>query len=492
MTPESSAGGDGPPPPPPSPPPPPASGSGTPSAPAAAGGPPPAGGAPGGGPPWQGGNRGRRRRRGRGRRGRPGGGPGGPGGPPLTNQPQHHHPRHGGNHGGNQHPGGGGGAPPFAPAPGEVLTADGTGEGVVDVMREGYGFLRQLKHCYLPHPSDVYVPAHLLRQYAIEQGTQIAGGMASPRRPGQRASLLNVQTIEGGPPQAYVNRVPFKNLVTIDPTEWLRLEGPGANDPLLRVIDLLIPIGKGQRCLIVAPPRTGKTIMLQRIGQAINRNYPGMKIFVLLINERPEEVTELRRTIQGEIIASSLDELAPQHVGVAEMALSRAKRCMEMGQDVVVLADSLTRMARAYNMEIEHSGRTMSGGVDSRAMERPKTHFGAARKVEGGGSLTIIASALIDTGSRMDQVIFEEFKGTGNSEIVLSRDLADRRIFPAIDISTSGTRKEEKLLPPDVLQRTWILRRVLTKMKPEEAMELLVQKLMQTKTNAEFLDRFKG
>jgi transcription termination factor Rho len=385
-----------------------------------------------------------------------------------------------------------GGGPSFAPAPGEVLTAEGSAEGVIDVMHEGYGFLRTLNHCYLPHPADVYVPANLMRQFAIEQGTMVKGGVAPPRRPGQRPALVNIEAIEGGAPDKYVNRTPFKNLVTIDPTEWLKLEGTGTTDPLLRVIDLLIPIGKGQRCLIVAPPRTGKTIMLQRIGQAINLNYPEMKVFVLLINERPEEVTELRRTIKGEIIASSLDELAPQHVGVAEMALSRAKRCVEMGQHVVVLADSLTRMARAYNMEIEHSGRTLSGGVDSRALERPKAHFGAARKVEGGGSITIIATALVDTGSRMDQVIFEEFKGTGNSEIVLSRELADRRIFPAIDISTSGTRKEEKLLPPEILQRTWILRRVLSKMKPEEAMELLVQKLMQTKTNQEFLDRFKG
>ena len=431
----------------------------------------------GGGP----GGRNRRRRRGRGRK------PDGNhrGGPPR------------GNHGGHGHHGGGGGqggGPElgYAPSPGEEITAEGTIDGVIDVMHEGYGFLRNLKYCYLPHPSDVYVPANLLRKYRVEQGVHVEGGVSPPRRPGQRPSLVTIDKLEGGPPEKYMEREPFKNLVTIDPTEWLKLEGEGTTDPLLRVIDLLIPIGKGQRCLIVAPPRTGKTIMLQRIGQAINRNYPGMKVFVLLINERPEEVTELRRSIKGEIIASSLDELAPQHVGVAEMTLARAKTCVEMGEDVVVLADSLTRMARAYNMEIEHSGRTLSGGVDSRALERPKTHFGAARKVEGGGSLTIIASALIDTGSRMDQVIFEEFKGTGNSEIVLSRDLADRRIFPAIDINASGTRKEEKLLPEDILKRTWTLRRVLSKMKPVEAMELLVQKLMQTATNAEFLDRFKG
>ena len=448
------------------------------------------GGGQGGAPQgqWRGGQggqggQGRRRRRGR-RRGR--------GGPPGQHGGQQGNFR--GHPGGNFQGGQGGhsGSPAFGPAPGEVLVAEGVTEGVIDVMREGYAFLRTLKYCYLAHPSDVYVPANLVRAHSLEQGALVSGGVSPPRRPGQRPSLVTVDTVEGGPPEKYVNRTPFKNLVTIDPTEWLRHEGAGTNDPLLRVIDLLIPIGKGQRCLIVAPPRTGKTIMLQRIGQAINRNYPGMKVFVLLINERPEEVTELRRTIKGEIIASSLDELAPQHVGVAEMALARAKRCVEMGEDVVVLADSLTRMARAYNMEIEHSGRTLSGGVDSRALERPKTHFGAARKVEGGGSITIIATALVDTGSRMDQVIFEEFKGTGNSEIVLSRELADRRIFPAIDISLSGTRKEEKLLPPDVLQRTWILRRVLTKMKPEEAMELLVQKLLQTKTNAEFLDRFKG
>ncbi len=486
---EASNGGDGPPssPPPaggnppasPPPPAPPAGGAPQGALPAGV----PGTGAPGGPPGWnngQGGGRGRRRRRGRGRRGNPGGPQGGP--------PQ--------NHGGHRHQGGPprhqGNNPSFGPAPGEVLTADTVAEGAVDVLREGYGFLRTLKYCYLPHPTDVYVPANLIRQYVLEQGTLVKGGVSSPRRPGQRPSLVTIESIEGEPPEKYVNRTPFKALVTVDPTEWLRLEGPGTNDPLLRVIDLLIPIGKGQRCLIVAPPRTGKTIMLQRIGQALNRNYPEMKIFVLLINERPEEVTELRRTVKGEIIASSLDELATQHVGVAEMALARAKRCVEMGQDVVVLADSLTRMARAYNMEIEHSGRTLSGGVDSRAMERPKTHFGAARKIEGGGSITIIATALVDTGSRMDQVIFEEFKGTGNSEIVLSRELADRRIFPAIDLSTSGTRKEEKLLPPEILQRTWILRRVLTKMEPEEAMELLVQKLSQTKTNLEFLDRFKG
>ena len=456
----------------------------------APGGPPTGGdggqqGRPGGGGPWQGGRR--RRRRGRGRRGRPGGGApgGGPGGGPHRGGPPQGATRHVSGAGIGYEPG-------YTPAPGEVVTVNGTAEGVVDIMHEGYGFLRTLKYCYLPHPTDVYVPANLLRTWAVEQGTQLMGGVAPPRRPGQRQSLVTVETIEGGTPQQYAARVPFKGLTTIDPTEWLRLEGEGTTDPLLRVIDLLIPIGKGQRCLIVAPPRTGKTIMLQRIGQAINRNYPEMKVFVLLINERPEEVTELRRSIQGEIIASSLDELATQHVGVAEMALSRAKRCVEMGRHVVVLADSLTRMARAYNMEIEHSGRTLSGGVDSRALERPKTHFGSARKIEGGGSITIIATALIDTGSRMDQIIFEEFKGTGNSEIVLSRDLADRRIFPAIDINASGTRKEEKLLPEEILKRTWILRRVLSKMKPVEAMELLVQKLMQTRTNLEFLDRFKG
>jgi transcription termination factor Rho len=363
-------------------------------------------------------------------------------------------------------------------------------EGVLEVIPEGYGFLRTARHNFLASAEDIYVPAGLLRRTGITQGSLIKGMVAPPRKPGQRPSLHTVEKVDGQDLETYRRRVPFKHLTTIDPTEWLRLEGDGS-DPTLRVIDLLCPIGKGQRCLIVSPPRAGKTVMLQKIGNAVNENYPEMHVFVLLINERPEEVTEMRRSIRGDVISSSLDELAPQHIKVAEMTLARAQRLVESGEDVLVLVDSLTRMARAYNMEIQSSGRTLSGGVDSRALEKPKAHFGAARKVENGGSLTIVATALVDTGSRMDQVIFEEFKGTGNCEIVLTRDLADRRIWPAIDVSKSGTRKEEKLLPPDFLQSSWVLRRVLSKMKPVEGMELLVKKLEITKNNDAFLGAFK-
>jgi transcription termination factor Rho len=362
-------------------------------------------------------------------------------------------------------------------------------EGVLEVIPDGYGFLRSAQRNFLASPDDIYVPAGLLRRTGIQQGSLVKGKVAPPRKPGQRPSLNVVDEVDGMDLEAYRQRPPFKHLTTIDPTEWLRLEGDGT-DPTLRVIDLLCPIGKGQRCLIVSPPRAGKTIMLQKIGNAVNINYPEIKVFVLLINERPEEVTEMRRSIEGEVISSSLDELAPQHIKVAEMTLARAQRLVEAGEDVLVLVDSLTRMARAYNMEIESSGRTLSGGVDARTMERPKAHFGAARKVEDGGSLTIVATALVDTGSRMDQVIFEEFKGTGNCEIVLCRELAERRTWPAIDVSMSGTRKEEKLLPPDFLKSTWILRRVLTNMKIVEGMELLVKKLEITENNDSFLAAF--
>jgi transcription termination factor Rho len=363
-------------------------------------------------------------------------------------------------------------------------------EGVLEIIPEGYGFLRNSKRSYLSSPEDIYVPAGLIRRNGIRTGTFVRGKVAPPRKPGQRPSLAVVTDVDGLETEAYARLTPFKQLTTVDPVEWLRLEGE-SGDPTLRVIDLLCPIGKGQRCLIVAPPRTGKTVMLQRIGNAVNENYPDIKVFVLLINERPEEVTEMRRSIRGEVISSSLDELAPQHIKVAEMTLARAQRLVEAGEDVLLLVDSLTRMARAYNMEIESSGRTLSGGVDSRALEKPKTHFGSARKVEHGGSLTIVATALVDTGSRMDQVIFEEFKGTGNCEIVLDRDLADRRTWPAIDVSKSGTRKEEKLLPPEILNGSWMLRRVLSKMNPVEGMELLVKKLEITKSNESFLAAFQ-
>jgi transcription termination factor Rho len=363
-------------------------------------------------------------------------------------------------------------------------------DGVAEVMHEGYAFLRRLDANYLAQHDDVWIPAQLVRQYNIQTGSRIVGTVLPPTRPGQRPSLGQIQSIEGVDPDEFKVRVPFKHLTTIDPDRWMCLEGDG-KEMTTRVIDLLAPIGFGQRYLIVAPPRTGKTVILQKIGYALNTWYPDTHVMVLLINERPEEVTDIRRSIKGDVIASSLDDLAPSHVAVAEMAFSRAQRMVEMGRHVVLLVDSLTRMARAYNMEIGSNSKTLSGGLDSRAMEHPKRHFGSARNVEHGGSLTVIATALIDTGSRMDQVIFEEFKGTGNAELVLSRQLADLRIFPAMDISKSGTRKEEKIIPADILQATWTLRRVLNKLKPVEAMELLVDKLQATPNNRKFLEHFQ-
>jgi transcription termination factor Rho len=365
-----------------------------------------------------------------------------------------------------------------------------TCDGIAEVMAEGYAFLRRVANNMLAMHDDVWVPPQIVRQYNIGTGSRIVGTVLPPQRPGQRPTVGQIESVDGQAPDEYKLRVPFKHLTTIDPDRWMRLEGDG-KEMTTRVIDLLAPIGFGQRYLIVAPPRTGKTVILQKIGNALNTYYPEVKVMVLLINERPEEVTDIRRNIKGDVIASSLDDLAPSHVAVAEMTFSRAQRMVEAGEHVVLLVDSLTRMARAYNMEIGSSQRTLSGGLDSRAMEHPKRHFGSARNVEGGGSLTVIATALVDTGSRMDQVIFEEFKGTGNAELVLSRALADLRIFPAMDISKSGTRKEEKIIPADLLQQTWTLRRVLNKLKPVEAMELLVDKLQATANNAKFLDHFK-
>ncbi len=365
-----------------------------------------------------------------------------------------------------------------------------TCDGIVEMMAEGYGFLRLVENNMLAKHDDVYLPANLARQWNIATGSRIKGTVIPPQRPGQRPTVGTIDSIDDVAPEIYRDRVPFKHLTTIDPEMWMQLEGDG-KEPTTRVIDLLAPIGFGQRYLIVAPPRTGKTVVLQKIGYALNKWYPDVEVFVLLINERPEEVTDIRRTIRGTVIASSLDDMATSHVAVAEMAFARAQRLVEQGKHVVMLVDSLTRMARAYNMEIGSSQRTLSGGLDSRAMEHPKRHFGSARNVEGGGSLTVIATALVDTGSRMDQVIFEEFKGTGNAELVLSRALADLRIFPAMDISKSGTRKEEKILPESTLQQTWTLRRVLNKLKPVEAMELLVDKLEKTSDNAAFLKHFE-
>jgi transcription termination factor Rho len=484
------------------------------------------GGHPGGGGNFQGGGGGRRRRR-RGRRGGrgPGGGgpPGGGGGGGYPGQgggggyPQPAPTFQGGRPGGGRQGGGGGRRrggrgrpgrgfgggrrggegmggpqqwyqkqPEYQPG-GEVPA---TCDGVAEVMADGYAFLRKLSGNMLAAHDDVWIPAPLVRQYNIQTGSRVVGTVVAPQRPGQRPSVGQIESIDEAHPDQYKLRVPFKHLTTIDPDRWMRLEGDG-KEMTTRVIDLLAPIGFGQRYLIVAPPRTGKTVVLQKLGDALNKHYPETHVMVLLINERPEEVTDIRRTIKGDVIASSLDDLAPSHVAVAEMTFARAQRMVEQGRHVVLLVDSLTRMARAYNMEIGSSQRTLSGGLDSRAMEHPKRHFGSARNVEGGGSLTVIATALVDTGSRMDQVIFEEFKGTGNAELVLSRALADLRIFPAMDISKSGTRKEEKIIPADILQQTWTLRRVLNKLKPVEAMELLVDKLQATKNNKVFLEHFK-
>ncbi len=383
--------------------------------------------------------------------------------------------------------------------------------GVLEVMSEGYGFLRFRERNYLPGPEDIYVPAAMIRRYALRPGCQVEGKVAPPRRDGQKPALAAVDSVEGMDPNEYKDVPKFMNLISLDPDEKFQLENL-EHDISMRIMDLFTPIGKGQRGLIVAPPRSGKTVLLQKIANSIMENHPDVELFVLLINERPEEVTDMSRSIRGEVVSSSLDDVSENHVRVAEVVQERtwfsetsskddvsenhvrvaevvqerAKRLVELRKDVVILLDSLTRLGRAYNMEITSSGRTLTGGLDARSLEKPKQIFGAARKCEGGGSLTIIATALVETGSRMDQVIFEEFKGTGNMELVLSRELANRRIFPAIDINASGTRKEEKLFEPGELRMVWMLRKVLSKMKPEEAAELLIQKMEKTDSNAEF------
>ncbi len=359
--------------------------------------------------------------------------------------------------------------------------------GVLEMHPKGYGFLRDSTRNFAAQPGDAYVPAPLITRHGLREGLLIAGPIEPARRGGGGPRLARLGTIEGQPPDKYVRRS-FDELTPIDPHEKILLEtGP---EPLTtRVMDLLTPIGKGQRGLIVAPPRTGKTILLQHIAQAVAKNHPEMALTVLLIDERPEEVTEMRRTIRGEVFASSSDRDSTSHARLAELVMERAKRLAEQGRQAFVLLDSITRLARAYNRNVGNSGRTMSGGIDSRAMEVPRRLFGNARAFEEGGSLTVMASALIDTGSRMDEFIFQEFKGTGNMELVLDRKLADRRIFPAMDISQSGTRKEERLLDPEVLRRVTLLRRTLVSMKPIEAMEQLVKQLAKTPSNEAFLDR---
>ncbi len=368
-------------------------------------------------------------------------------------------------------------------------------QGVLELHPKGFGFLRNASRNYIAQQADPYVPAPLIQRLGLREGLMLTGPLEAVRfnggGPRHKAPsgprLARIEQIEGQAPEQFRRRN-FDDLTPIDPHQHIRLE-TGREPLTTRAMDMLTPIGKGQRGLIVAPPRTGKTILLQHIAQAVTQNHPEMHLIMLLVDERPEEVTDIRRTIRGEVIASSNDRDSQSHVRCAELVVERAKRLAEQGQQVFVLLDSLTRLARAYNKNVSNSGRTMSGGVDIRAMEVPKRLFGSARVFEEGGSLTVVGTALIDTGSRMDEVIFQEFKGTGNMELVLDRRLADRRVFPAIDISQSGTRKEERLLTPEVLQRVTMLRRTLVDMKPVEAMEMLVKKLSEYPSNAAFLDR---
>lgn len=361
------------------------------------------------------------------------------------------------------------------------------GEGVLEILNDGYGFLRSASYNYLPGPDDIYVSQSQIRRFFLRKGDYVVGEIRPPKNGERYFALLKVESINGEPPEKARDKTVFEELTPLYPNERIRLETT-PEEYTTRVLDLLIPMGKGQRALIVAPPRTGKTVILQKIAQAITKNHPEIKLIVLLIDERPEEVTDMERNVQAEVISSTFDESPQRHIQVAEMVLERAKRQAEYGHDVVILLDSITRLARAYNTIAPSSGRVLSGGIEASALQAPKRFFGAARNIEEGGSLTVIATALIETGSRMDDVIFEEFKGTGNCEINLDRKLADRRIFPAIDLLRSGTRKEELLLPPNVLQRVWLLRKVLTEMSPVEAMEFLLDKLRKTKSNEEFLN----
>ena len=358
--------------------------------------------------------------------------------------------------------------------------------GVLEILPEGYGFLRSPNYNYLPGPDDIYVSPSQIRLFGLKTGDTIAGQIRPPKDNERFYALLRVEAVNFEHPDNLHRRVHFDNLTPLYPMERLNLETDTDNVEM-RIMNLITPIGKGQRALIVAPPRTGKTILLQKIANSITANHPEVYLIVLLIDERPEEVTDMQRSVKGEVISSTFDEPATRHVQVAEMVLHKAKRLVERKMDVVILLDSITRLARAYNQVVPASGKILSGGVDSNALHKPKRFFGAARNIEEGGSLSILATALIDTGSRMDEVIFEEFKGTGNSEEVLDRKLVDRRVFPAIDINKSGTRKEELLLDEEELNKLWVLRKALATMSPTEAMELLVEKMKATKNNRAFL-----
>lgn len=359
-------------------------------------------------------------------------------------------------------------------------------KGVLEVLPDGYGFLRSSDYNYLPSPDDIYVSPSQIKKFLLRTGDFVSGQVRPPKEGERFFALLRVEAVNGLSPEAIRERTLFDNLTPVYPTKKIQLESaPGEYS--MRVMDLLAPIGKGQRGLIVSPPKSGKTILLQKIANSITRNHPEIKLIILLIDERPEEVTDMERSVKAEVISSTFDEPAERHVQVADMVIEKAKRMVEAKEDVVILLDSITRLARAHNLVVPHSGKILSGGVDSNALHKPKRFFGAARNTEDGGSLTIIATALIDTGSRMDDVIFEEFKGTGNMELVLNRDLSDRRIFPAIDVNRSGTRREELLLKEEDLQKIWILRKILSEYSPVEAMEWLLDKMRGTKNNKEFL-----
>jgi transcription termination factor Rho len=364
------------------------------------------------------------------------------------------------------------------------------GEGVVEVMPDGFGFLRSPDANYLAGPDDIYVSPSQIRKFALKTGDTVEGDIRSPKEGERYFALLKVNSVNFEEPEKVRHKIHFDNLTPLYPDERLKMEvqDPTKKDYSSRVIDLVAPLGKGQRGLVVAPPRTGKTGLLQNIAEAITSNHPECYLIVLLIDERPEEVTDMRRSVRGEVVSSTFDEPASRHVQVAEMVIEKAKRLVEHGRDVVILLDSITRLGRAYNTVVPSSGKVLTGGVDANALQRPKRFFGAARNIEEGGSLTIIATALIDTGSRMDEVIFEEFKGTGNSEIVLDRKVADKRVFPAMDILRSGTRKEELLVDPVKLKKTYVLRRILNPMGTVDAIEFLLDKLRQTKSNDDFFD----
>ncbi|MER2606919.1 MAG: transcription termination factor Rho [Siculibacillus sp.] len=364
------------------------------------------------------------------------------------------------------------------------------GEGVVEVLQDGFGFLRSPDVNYLPGPDDIYISPSQIRRFSLRTGDTVEGHIRSPKEGERYFALVKVNTINFEDPEKTRHKVHFDNLTPLYPDERFKMEPeePTSKDMSARVMDIVTPLGKGQRGLIVAPPRTGKTVLLQNIAKSITANHPECFLIVLLIDERPEEVTDMQRTVKGEVVSSTFDEPATRHVQVAEMVIEKAKRLVEHGRDVVILLDSITRLGRAYNTVVPSSGKVLTGGVDANALQRPKRFFGAARNIENGGSLTIIATALIETGSRMDEVIFEEFKGTGNSEIILDRKVADKRVFPAIDITRSGTRKEELLVAPDQLKKMYVLRRILTPMGTVDAIEFLLDKLRQTKRNADFFD----